>query len=69
MPRKLGEIRKLLKKAGFVMSQAKGSHEKWTHPLLRRPIVLSGKDSKDARQYLEQQVQQSIDKINKQEGR
>ena len=68
MPKKLGEIRKILKDAGFVSVQAKGSHEKWVHPMLKRPIVLSGKDSKDARKYLEQQVNRALDEINEREG-
>lgn len=69
MPKKLGEIRKLLKSAGFVAVQAKGSHEKWIHPALKRPIVLSGKDSKDARKYLEQQVSRALEEIDKNEER
>jgi predicted RNA binding protein YcfA (HicA-like mRNA interferase family) len=67
VPKKLGEVRKILRKAGFIAVQAKGSHEKWIHPLLERPIMLSGKDSKDAKKYLEQQVDRAIDEITKKE--
>lgn len=64
MPKKLKEIRKILKEAGFSCKQAKGSHEKWSHPLLKRPIVIAGKDSKDAKAYLERQVERSLEEIN-----
>ena len=50
MPKKVGELKRLLKKSGFIIlpKRGKGSHSYWIHPLLSKPIVLSGKDSKDA---------------------
>ncbi|MDJ0659284.1 MAG: type II toxin-antitoxin system HicA family toxin [Crocosphaera sp.] len=34
MPKKIRELKRLLKKAGFVYPSAKGSHTRWCHPLL-----------------------------------
>jgi predicted RNA binding protein YcfA (HicA-like mRNA interferase family) len=65
MPKKIREIRKILRKAGFSAVQGKGSHEKWIHPLLVEHIVVAGKDGSDAKAYLEKQVDQLI-KIVKQ---
>jgi predicted RNA binding protein YcfA (HicA-like mRNA interferase family) len=47
-----------LHQAGFTLlpKRGKGSHSYWIHPLLSKPIVLSGKDSKDAKPYQEQDV-------------
>ena len=60
MPKKIREIRKMLKRAGFARTQGKGSHEKWVHPLLSEHVVVAGKDSSDAKPYLEKQAQRLI---------
>ena len=36
--------------------RGKGSHSYWVHPLIKNPVVLSGKDSKDAKPYQEKDV-------------
>ncbi|WAN68746.1 type II toxin-antitoxin system HicA family toxin [Moorena producens JHB] len=36
--------------------RGKGSHYYWVHPLRKNPVVLSGKDSKDAKPYQEKDV-------------
>ncbi len=63
MPKKIKELKKLLRKAGFTEKPAKGSHTKWSHPLVSGKIVLSGKDGNDAKPYQEQDVEQAIKKI------
>jgi predicted RNA binding protein YcfA (HicA-like mRNA interferase family) len=52
MPKKIRELKSLLKKAGFIYRSAKGSHTRWYHPLLPSdPITISGKDGDDAKLY------------------
>lgn len=65
MPKKVKELKKLLKKAGFTGKPAKGSHEKWSHPFLSGKVILSGKDGDDAKLYQEKDVQQAIQKVKK----
>lgn len=40
-PMKHSELVKRLRDAGFVMTRGKGDHEKWSHPHLSRPIVIT----------------------------
>lgn len=57
MPKKIREIKAMLKKAGFTDRPGKGSHTFWTHPLLpNEPITVAGKDGDDALRYLEKRV-------------
>ena len=55
----------MLQKAGFVLlpKRGKGSHSYWIHHLLPKPVVLSGKDSKDAQPYQEKDVITSIKEL------
>ena len=57
MPKKIRELKSMLKEAGFVQipKRGKGSHSVWAHPLYNGSITLSGKDSKDAQRYLEKE--------------
>ena len=32
---------RLLRNAGFHASEGRGDHEKWSHPLLARPVVIT----------------------------
>ena len=63
MPQKIRELKRLLLQAGFIYQPAKGSHSKWTHPQLPQSIILAGKDSKDAKQYLEKQVDKALEEL------
>lgn len=38
---KYRELVKLLQRAGFTMTQGKGDHEKWSHPKLARPVIIT----------------------------
>ena len=49
MPRKVRELKALLRKAGFVGRSGKGDHTVWTHPKAKKSVVLSGNDGDDAR--------------------
>ena len=65
MPKKIRELKSLLKKAGFSVKPAKGSHSKWQHPQLSQIIVISGNDGSDAKPYLEKQVNSALEMLNK----
>jgi predicted RNA binding protein YcfA (HicA-like mRNA interferase family) len=60
MPRKIRELKSLLLKAGFAYESAKGSHTKWSHPLIPGKLTLSGKDSGDAKAYQEKDVDDAL---------
>lgn len=60
MPRKIRELKSLLLKAGFIYESAKGSHTKWSHPLLPGKLTLSGKDGNDAKPYQEKDVNNAL---------
>ncbi|MEL6581805.1 MAG: type II toxin-antitoxin system HicA family toxin [Cyanobacteria bacterium J06621_12] len=63
MPKKIRELKNILRKAGFAEKSGKGSHTKWTHPMLSGIIVLSGKDARDAKPYQEKDVEKSLKKL------
>ncbi len=65
MPKKVIELRQMLQKAGFTLlpKRGKGSHSYWIHPLLPNPVVLSGKDGKDAKPYQEQDVITALEEL------
>jgi predicted RNA binding protein YcfA (HicA-like mRNA interferase family) len=62
MPRKLRELRRDLRKAGdtLVKGAGKGSHTKWSHPLVSGAVTLSGHDGDDAAPYLERDVREAV---------
>ncbi|NEO48610.1 MAG: type II toxin-antitoxin system HicA family toxin [Moorea sp. SIO4A3] len=51
MPKKIRELKSMLKKAGFSYRSGKGSHTVWSHPLLNYSLTISGKDGEDANRY------------------
>lgn len=63
MPKKIKELKSLLLRAGFIFSSGKGSHTKWSHPLLPGKIVLSGSDGTDAKYYQEKDVNNVLQKL------
>ena len=64
MPKKIRELKRLLRKAGFTYQPAKGSHTKWKHSKLSKAIIIAGKDGDDAKAYLEKQVNESLEILN-----
>ena len=63
MPKKIRELKQILRQAGFTEIPGKGSHTNWIHPLYTGKITISGKDSTDAKQYQEKEVKQAIKEI------
>lgn len=49
----------MLLKADCICEQGKGSHTKWSHPLLNYKITMSGKDGGDAKRFLRQFLQRA----------
>jgi predicted RNA binding protein YcfA (HicA-like mRNA interferase family) len=65
MPKKLRELKAMLRKAGFTYESAKGSHTKWSHPLILGKLTISGKDGADAKAYQEQDVAEVLQRLQK----
>lgn len=63
MPKKLRELKTMLRKAGFMQCAGKGSHTVWSHPDLSEKVVLSGKDGNDAKPYQERDVLAALGKL------
>ncbi|HDP95267.1 MAG TPA: type II toxin-antitoxin system HicA family toxin [Candidatus Aminicenantes bacterium] len=62
MPRKIRELIRDLKKAGFVDRGGKRSHRNFTHPKGTK-ITLSGNPSQDAKKYQERDVGRAIQEV------
>ncbi len=60
MPRKVRELIRDLKKAGFVDQGGKGSHRNFVHSNVRKTITLSGNEGDDALHYQEKAVRLAI---------
>jgi predicted RNA binding protein YcfA (HicA-like mRNA interferase family) len=63
MPKKVRELKAMLRKAGFSARPGKGSHTVWNHPALADNIALSGGDGDDAQPYQEKKVREIIRKL------
>jgi predicted RNA binding protein YcfA (HicA-like mRNA interferase family) len=64
MPRKIRELIKDLKAAGFYeIPGGKGSHRKFTHAKYSGAVTLSGQSGDDAKQYQEKQVKEAIEAV------
>ena len=63
MPKKIRDLKAILEKAGFTCQSGKGSHTKWSHPRRKRPLVLSGKNGADAKQYQERDVEFALNEV------
>jgi len=67
MPRKLRELIKDLKSAGFyeIKGEGKGSHSKFGHAKFQGAVTLSGQPGDDAKIYQEKQIKTAIENITK----
>ena len=65
MPKKIKELIGELEKAGFVNRGGKGSHRNFIHPLVTKPVVLSGNTGDDAKKYQEKAVATAIEESKK----
>jgi predicted RNA binding protein YcfA (HicA-like mRNA interferase family) len=61
MPRKIRDLIRDLKKAGFVDRGGKGNHKNFVHPNLRKPVTISGNEKEDAKHYQEKAVRLAIE--------
>ena len=63
MPKKIRELKSILKKAGFTLlkDRGKGSHTVWEHSNVEQNVILSGKDGKDAQKYQEKRVKEAVE--------
>jgi len=64
MPKKIRELIRNLRKAGFVDRGGKGSHRNFTHSCGAK-ITLSGSDSHDAKRYQEVDVEKALREVVK----
>lgn len=62
MPKKIRELIRALRKAGFVNRGGKGSHRNFVHPKGTK-ITLSGSPSQDAKLYQERDVEQAVREV------
>ncbi len=65
MPKKIRELKEMLRKSGFAERPGKGSHTNWTHPDYAGRVTIAGKDGSDAKRYLEKEVKQAIAKVKR----
>jgi predicted RNA binding protein YcfA (HicA-like mRNA interferase family) len=63
MPKKIRELKQILRKAGFTQISGKGSHTNWIHPYYLGKLTVSGQDSDDAKRYQEKDVNLAIQEI------
>ena len=63
MPKKIRELKAMLRKAGFYSRPGKGSHTVWEHPALIDSITISGADGDDAQRYQEAAVRKALSKL------
>ena len=65
MPRKIRELIRDLEKAGFIDRGGKGAHRNFIHPLVSKPITLSGNPGDDAKRYQEKAVRAAIEEAKR----
>ena len=65
MPRKVRDLIRDLKLAGFVDRNGKGSHRNFVHPKVRKPVTVSGHEGDDALLYQERTVRLAIEESQK----
>jgi predicted RNA binding protein YcfA (HicA-like mRNA interferase family) len=63
MPKKIRELKQILRKSGFTEIAGKGSHTNWTHPNYVGKLTVSGQDNADAKHYQEKDVSLAIQEI------
>jgi predicted RNA binding protein YcfA (HicA-like mRNA interferase family) len=65
MPRKIRDLIRDLERAGFVNRGGKGSHRNYVHPMLKKPITISGNENEDVKHYQERAVLTAIKEVQK----
>lgn len=65
MPRKIIELIRELEQAGFINKGGKGSHRKFVHSYLKKPVVISGQLGDDALPYQEKSVKTALKELKR----
>ena len=65
MPKKIRELKQMLRKSGFTERPGKGSHSNWTHQDYAGRVTIAGKDSSDAKRYLKKEVERAIEQVKR----
>jgi predicted RNA binding protein YcfA (HicA-like mRNA interferase family) len=65
VPPKVRELIGDLEQAGFVRRGGKGSHRKFVHPKVQKPVVISGNLGDDALHYQRNAVRIAIEESEK----
>lgn len=68
MPRKIRELIRELKKAGFVNRGGKGNHRNFKHTCGEK-ITVSGNPGHDAKKYQERAVEKAISEVKNETSR
>lgn len=63
MPKKIRELKQMLRRAGFQELPGKGSHTNWIHPLYAGKITIAGKEGSDAKPYQEKEILGAIQTV------
>ena len=64
-PRKVRELVAELERAGFVNRGGKGGQRNVVHPLVKKPVTITGRLGDGARLYQERAVRLAIDESNR----
>jgi len=66
MPKKIRQLKTMLRQAGFAEKSGKGSHVNFWHPSVAGTYVtISRNDGDDAARYHEKQVAAAIERVRK----
>ena len=69
MPKKVRELKAMLRKAGFSEDGGKGSHVNfWYEGVHGTFVTVSGQDGQDARAYHEKQVRSALERVREATG-
>jgi len=61
VPLKIRDLVRALEQAGFAYRSGKGSHRKFVHPKVAKPVVISGRLGDDVRHYQEKAVKAALE--------
>jgi predicted RNA binding protein YcfA (HicA-like mRNA interferase family) len=65
MPKKIRELKQILRQAGFIELMGKGTHTNWMHPNYPGKLTISGQDGADAKSYQDRDVRKAIEEAQK----
>jgi predicted RNA binding protein YcfA (HicA-like mRNA interferase family) len=69
MPKKIHELKAMLRKAGFHVRPGKGSHTVWEHPdLPEESFTFAGNDGDDAQRYQVKRIEELLNALKRKRG-